>query len=81
VAPVTGVTEYVCEELWHTDVTPEIAPGWEGTGVTVTANVLGKPPPQTLFAIAEIVPSAFPVVTVMEFVVDVPVQPVGNVQV
>ena len=49
--------------------------------VTVTGNVLGVPLPQLLIATTLIVPLVDPTVVVIELVVDVPVQPDGNVHV
>ena len=57
-----------------------MTPGWEGIARVVTARVLAGPVPQELTATTEIFPLALPVVTVIEVVFDVPVQPVGNVQ-
>lgn len=46
-----------------------------------TVNVLAVLLPQPLFAFTEMVPPVVPAVTVIELVVDVPVQPEGNVHV
>jgi hypothetical protein len=48
---------------------------------TVAARVLAVPDPQPLLAITEIFPLLAPTVAVMEFVVEVPLQPEGRVQV
>jgi hypothetical protein len=62
-------------------VFPDIAPGIAGTAFTVIANVCGDEEPQELFAVTVIFPLAEPAVTFIVFVADVPVQPLGKVQV
>ena len=47
----------------------------------VTANVFTADEPQLLFAITVIFPGVADAVAIIEFVVEVPVQPPGNVQV
>ena len=65
-----------------TDVLPLMAPGWAGTEqLTATDKVLAALEPQLLFAFTEIVPPADPAVAVIEVVVEVPLQPEGNVHV
>jgi hypothetical protein len=62
---------------------PEIAPGVPGVpGLTVTAKVLTALVPQEFEALTVIFPfcPAAPVVTLIEFVVEVPVHPEGNAQ-
>ena len=56
-------------------------PGCEGTGVTVTLIHLWVLEPQALFAVTQICPLLALAVAVMEFVVELPVHPVGSVQV
>lgn len=58
-----------------------MVPGCAGTVLVVTASVRGVDEPQVLLAVTEIVPPFAPVVAVIELIVDVPVQPLGNVQV
>ena len=48
---------------------------------TVMANVCAVDEPHSLFAVTEISPLVALAVASMELVVDVPVQPLGNVQV
>ena len=73
---------YVCEpEPAHMVVVPVIDPGVAGTVFTVTVNVCGVEFPQVLFAVTVIFPEVALAVVVMLLVVDVPVQPPGNVQV
>ena len=48
---------------------------------TVTVMVCGNEEPHALLAVTDILPLLIPAVALMEFVVDVPVQPVGNVHV
>ena len=55
--------------------------GIAGTVFIVIASVCGALAPQALFAVTEIVPPAAPTVAETEFVVDVPLQPPGNVHV
>jgi hypothetical protein len=56
-------------------------PGVAGTVLMVTASVCGMEEPHALLAVTEIFPPAAPAVAFMLVVVDVPVQPPGNVQV
>ena len=51
-----------------------------GEGLTVTASVWAGEEPQLLYAVREKIPEA-PAVADMVFVVEVPVQPPGNVHV
>lgn len=81
VAPATAVTEYVFEEPEQMVALPEILPGVAGTGVTVTANACAVELPHELFAVTVMFPLLAPAVVFMELVVDVPLQPPGNVQV
>ena len=62
-------------------VFPEISPGCDGAleGVTVVSR--GSPEPHPLLAVTLTFPPVAPTVTEIEFVVDVPVQPFGNIQV
>ena len=81
VAPLTGATENVSEPPLHKVAVPLIAPGKGGAVAIVTANVCAEEVPQLLPAVTETVPPADPEVAMMLFVVDVPVQPFGSVQV
>jgi hypothetical protein len=58
-----------------------IGPGCKGIVFTVTVSVLATLLPQLLFAVTLIVPLADPTVTAMLVVVELPVQPLGKVQV
>ena len=61
---------------------PVIAPGVDGADAdTVTASEPAELVPHALVAVTDTLPLVEPVVTVIEFVVDVPVQPVGSVHV
>jgi hypothetical protein len=60
------------------DVNPEIEPGVLGTLFIFIANVEGKLLPHVLFAVTDILPVLELVVTVMELVEEVPVQPKGK---
>ena len=65
----------------QTVAAPVIAPGMAGMLFTVTANVCAADDPQLALATTEISPPAALAVAVMDMVVEVPVQPEGNVQV
>ena len=56
-------------------------PGCAGIKFTVTANVCAKEDEQVLFAVTETLPPVALALASIEVVVDVPVQPPGNVQV
>ena len=56
VAPLTAATEKVSKLPLHADVGPLIAPGVEGTALTVTASVWGAELPQVLLAVTDTVP-------------------------
>ena len=58
-----------------------MVPGVAGILITVTLNVRGEEEPQELFAVTVILPLVELAVVTMEFVVEVPVHPTGNVQV
>ena len=58
-----------------------MVPGCAGNVVTIVVKVLATLFPHALFAVTEITPPALPGITVIEFDVDVPLQPDGNVQV
>ena len=60
---------------------PAITPGVAGAVFTVIACEEAAEDPQVLFAVTLTFPPAKPAVAVIEFVVDVPVQPPGNVHV
>jgi hypothetical protein len=62
-------------------VAPEILPGVVGAALTVKANVETAEVPQVLLALTVILPPVEPVVTFMLLVVEVPVHPLGRVQV
>ena len=55
--------------------------GCVSVGLTVRASVCAVLLPQELFAVTEIVPDKLPTVALIEVVVEVPVQPLGKVQV
>ena len=66
----------------HTVVAPEMAPGAGGAEPPVTARTLAVDVcPQALVAVTVMLPLPVAVVTLIEAVVEEPVQPVGNVQV
>ena len=60
---------------------PDIGPGCEGVGVTLTVNVLGELLPQLTLAVTKIAPPELPAVAEMDVDVEVPDQPDGKVQV
>ena len=65
----------------QTEAGPVIGPGCAGTVLTVTGSVCAAEEPQILFAVTCIVPPALPAVAMIVLVVDVPLQPAGNVHV
>jgi hypothetical protein len=65
----------------HTVEFPLITPGVNGDEFAVIAMLCGAEDPQVLFAVTVIFPLVELAVAFMEFVVEVPVQPLGNVQV
>jgi hypothetical protein len=67
--------------LAHTRLAPEIIPGCEGITFIVADKVCAGLLPHELFAVTDIVPPTVPVVAVIELVIELPVQPEGNVQV
>ncbi len=67
--------------LIQTLALPVIVPGCAGTAPIVTVSVRGGEEPQVLLAVTEIVPPFEPVVVFIEFELEVPDQPLGNVQV
>jgi hypothetical protein len=81
VAPATAVMEYVLLLPEQIATAPEIVPGVAGIEFTVTANVCAGEVPHTLSAVTVIFPLVVPAVVVIEFVVDVPLQPDGVVHV
>lgn len=81
VAPGTAVILYILNEPSQITVLPEILPGVAGTELTVTANVCAGEVPQELLAVTVIFPLVAPAVVLIEFVVDVPLQPPGKVHV
>ena len=64
----------------QTEALPVIAPGVAGAEETVTAIVCAVLVPQPLLAVTEMFPPEAPAVAEIEFDVEVPVQPDGNVQ-
>ena len=56
-------------------------PGWAGALLTVTFKVPGLLEPHALLPTTEIVPPPAPGVAVIDAVVEVPLHPVGRVQV
>lgn len=58
-----------------------MAPGVNGAELTVMAWLCGVEDPQLLFAVTVIFPLVELAVAFMEFVVDVPVQPLGKAHV
>jgi hypothetical protein len=60
---------------------PPMTPGWAGILFTVTANIRAVDDPQTLLAITETFPLVVLAVTLIELVVEAPVQPEGSVHV
>jgi hypothetical protein len=62
-------------------VVPEILPGVAGAVFTFTASVEAAEVPQALLALTVIFPPVEPAVTFMLLVVEVPVHPLGKVQV
>ena len=80
--PLTAVILYVFELPEQTVAVPLIVPGAAGTEPPiVTFNVCAKDDPQELFAVTEIVPLVELAVVMIEFVVEEPLQPEGNVHV
>jgi len=68
-------------EPWHTEVVPDMVPGWAGVVATATLNVLAVPEPQELLAATEMFPPADSATDVMDVVFELPVHPDGNVHV
>jgi hypothetical protein len=58
-----------------------MAPGCDGTVLTVTAKVCAVLLPHALLAVTVMLPLFAPTVAVMLLVVDVPLQPLGKVHV
>ena len=82
VAPLTEDMLNVFELPEQIVVLPVIAPGCVGADVvTVTDRVWALLEPQELFAMTCMFPDVAPGITTIELVVEVPVQPEGNVQV
>ena len=69
------------EEPTQTFSFPLMVPGAAGMLFTVILSVRGAEEPQELFAVTVILPLVELAVVTMEFVVEVPVHPTGNVQV
>ena len=72
---------YVVEIPEHGVALPDIVPGVPIAPLTVMAKVLAVDDPQVLLAVTLTLPEVALVVVVILVVVDVPVQPPGNVQV
>jgi hypothetical protein len=72
---------YVFELPEQMLVLPLIVPGTAGTLLTVTLRVLGTDEPQALLAVTLAFPLVALAMVLMEFVVEVPVQPPGKVHV
>ena len=79
-APLTAATLYVFELPEQAVVLPVMAPGCVGSP-TVTATTCAADDPQEVLAVTEMFPPVDVAVALMEAVVEVPVQPEGNVQV
>jgi len=75
------ITEYVLLLPEQMVDEPEIEPGVEGLVFTVMANVCADDEPQALFAVTVMLPAVEEAVVLIELVADVPVQPLGRVQV
>ena len=58
-----------------------MAPGNVGVESTITASDCAAELPQVLLAVTKILPPALPAVVDIEFVVELPLQPLGKVQV
>jgi hypothetical protein len=71
----------VFDEPKQTVGPPKIVPGVAGAVFTVIARVEEAEDPHELFAVTLILPLVALAVVVIELVVDVPVQPPGNVHV
>ena len=56
-----------------------IGPGWDGAMLTVTLSVLAALVPQELFAVTEMEPLFAPTFVAIDVVVELPLQPEGNV--
>ena len=80
-APLTAVTLYVLELPEQIVVVPLIAPGVAGELSIVIACDDADEVPQTLLAVTVMLPAVALAVGVIETVVDVPLQPLGNVHV
>ena len=65
----------------HIVADPVIVPGWIGMVVIVTATVRASDEHEPIFVFTETFPPAASAVALIEVVVDVPVQPPGNVHV
>jgi hypothetical protein len=80
VAPATELTEYVLLLPEHTVAEPEIDPGVVGTVTTETKRLEEVVVPHEFVAETNILPDVELAVALIEFVVEVPVQPDGKVQ-
>ena len=82
VAPFTGVIEKVSTPPEQAVPVCKIFPGVAGAAaIVVTVTVCADELPHALFAVTEIVPPVEPAVVTIVSVVEVPVQPLGKVQV
>lgn len=59
---------------------PEMLPGVEGIAVMETGKVIAVLEPQTLLAITVMLPPELPALAKMALELEVPLQPLGNVQ-
>ena len=80
-APLTAEILYVFELLEQIVAVPLMEPGVAGAVFTTMACDEAAEVPQALVAVTEILPAVALAVAVIELVVDVPVQPLGNVHV
>jgi hypothetical protein len=78
---LTAEIENVFDVPEQIEAFPVIDPGKAGTEFTVIANVCAVEEPQALFALTVMLPLTAPAVAVILVVVEVPVQPDGNVHV
>jgi hypothetical protein len=81
VAPGTDEMLYMLLLFWHTAAFPDMAPGVDGTGLTVTASICAGEEPHVLFAVTKILPLFALAVAVIVLNVLLPDHPPGNVHV
>ena len=80
VAPLTGVTLYVLVDPEQIVVVPLIVPGVAGMVITDTSCDEADEVPHVFTAVTEMLPLVVLAVVLIEFVVEVPTHPAGNVQ-